>query len=174
MPSVPPVDLPVRCEVCQTELVGCPHLSDADYLGEQLSRLHHLADMDMPQRPYAEYEALIDKIDRLQERHHRLSRQPNCDCHLCRDRGWFPQELDDEQYAITHWRSEGWNDKEIAAKLAYARPRGMLLGFRQRAEEREKIDRQAAAREGIPCHVWKEHDRQSARELREWLHDPLP
>ncbi len=88
MSPLPPADSPVWCEVCRTEALDCEHLSDSEYLGEQLSRLHRLADMDMPERPYKEFAALIDKIDRLQERHHRLTRRPNCDCHLCRERGW--------------------------------------------------------------------------------------
>lgn len=173
MPPVPPVDAPVWCEVCQTETVDCSHLSDSGYLGEQLSRLHRLADEWPEGKPHAEYEAVIETIDRLQERHHRLTRQPNCDCHLCRDRGWFPHELDDEQYAIAYWRSEGWTEKEIAANLSYSKPRGMLRGFRQRVQESERIERQAAAREGIPYDVWKEDDRQSTRELREQMRDPV-
>jgi len=132
MSTVPPVDAPVWCEVCQTETVTCAHLCDSDYLGEELSRLHRLADMDMPDRPYAGFSALIDKIDCLQERHHRLTRRPGCDCHLCRDRGWFDE---DEACAAEHWRSLGMTYSKIVNLFEYSKSKGQLRGFRQRLEQ---------------------------------------
>ena len=167
-----PYESPVWCEVCQSELVDCTHLSDPDHLGEQLSHLHRLTD-DWPEGNHAGFEALIERIDCLQERHHRLTRQPNCDCHLCRDRGWFDQELDDEQCAIAHWRSIGYTEQEVASTLAYTRSRGQIQGFRQRMKKKEKIERQVAALEGVPYRVWKERDRESSREFRERFRDPV-
>jgi len=95
------------CEECQTEVVRCEHIaheqklkkiaeieaqweSDPQYLCKELDRQRPSVDTEDESLwgTYKYKEACL-RWDRLQERHHQLTRSNSCDCHLCKEKGWY-------------------------------------------------------------------------------------
>ncbi len=71
---------------------------DPQYFSEELERLWLIVYAEdlterrgEPFHPLSrdEYQAAVVKFESFQERHHELTRQNDCDCHLCKDKGWY-------------------------------------------------------------------------------------
>jgi hypothetical protein len=107
------------CEQCQTEVVVCEHIaheqkpqqtkiegdleSEPQSISEDLIYLwgivfaEDLAERDgRPYHPLSRdrYQAAVSKFERLQEKHHELTRQHDCNCNLCRRNGWYLSLVD--------------------------------------------------------------------------------
>jgi hypothetical protein len=95
----------VFCEECQCEVEDCEHLSherkkeieagwenDLAYLDSQMYKfwlIVNAEDLGRPVPSREESDHASAELDRLLKKHHKLTRRVNCDCHTCREEGWF-------------------------------------------------------------------------------------
>src|SRR6202041_1466561 len=80
------------CGDSRCEVRDCEHLNDLAHLDSRIYALWLIVNAEDLGRPIPSREEssrASDELDRLLEKQHKLTRRTNCDCHQCRENGWW-------------------------------------------------------------------------------------